>query len=224
MATYHYESSLFLRSSGNNPTANAQSNANALYDVFSQCDNRFSHTVDDNYLVFDNKFRIELTQSSNNIRLNCTKLDGTVILAKDSGLAYDSERYVNIYITPYLFYCYFTKNGSKESNLFIYSKGDDYYYGVGNTNGSLPDSLTDIVNINSLPASATYSIQKISQKALSSYVMFSSNCLLVADGGTFTVLDTLKSCSNVPALSTISVNNVNYLAIGTNTLIEAPTS
>ena len=222
MATYHYESSIVLHSSGSDTTANAKYNANALYNVFSQCDSRFSHTTDDTYLVFDNKLRIALTQDGNNIRLNCARLDGTVILAKNSGLTYDATRYVNIYTTPYLFWCYFIKNNAREGGLFIYSKGDDVYYGVGNTDSCVADRLTDIVNVNSLPATATYSIQKISQKALTSFVMFSSNCLLVADGGTFAVLDTLKSCSNVPFLSTVSINNVNYFAIGYNTLIEAP--
>ena len=140
-------------------------------------------------------------------------------LDKRNGIVNDAYRNVDIYVTPYAIWCVFTKSGTKEAAFFIYAKDDDAYYGTGSLN---VDGITDMVNFNNLAPVATYGIQKITQKALTSFVAFSSNCLLVANGGTFSILDSLKSCSVVTYGSTVSINNVNYFAIGTNTLIEAP--
>ena len=87
------------------------------------------------------------------------------------------------------------------------------------------DQANNIVNINTLAPTATYHFQKISSSALiSPYIMFSTNCVVSASGGTFEIFEDFRSCSTIPVLSTISINNKNYFAIGTNVLVEAPAS
>ena len=218
MATVYYEDSIYL-----DPYA-AASTASNFYGLFSKYDNRFTYTSGDTYVTFDNKFRIDFSNSGYHVYINCVATDGTAILTKDSGLSYATTRRADIYITDYAIWAKFTSDNlynNGQCSIFIYTKGNTTFWGVGSVQ---LDSLTDIVNLSGVAPILNYSIQKISQKAISNAVMFSSDCVAVSNGGNYIVFDSLCSCSTVSHLSTISVNSTNYFAIGTNTLIASPTS
>ena len=228
MATQIYSDQVTLVSS-----SKATTNTN-IYNLFSRYSNKFTYDSTDNTVVYDNRFKFSFSDggswSGGTIRIY--DMNGTQLVASSSQNYRDTYTVdVSIIVTAHSFL--FRNNSWTYSSgygpfwFFIYDKNSTTVYaGVTNqgSNNAI-DQISNIVNISTAAPTANYIFQKLSSRSLvSPYVMFSTTNIITSTNGAFEVLEDFRSCSNIPVLSTVSINNKNYFAIGTNTLVEAPSS
>lgn len=187
-----------------------------IYGVISKYDNRFSYTSGDSFIRVNNTFDVKFTLDSNSylcidgrqtpINNNTT---GTVTIVTSTSLFYFLFKTNNAANTPITGFCWLHEN-SKE------------FFGVAVRNVSTGqiDSMyfSDML---SSPKNTNYAIKRHAQfQLISPNIVFITTSILADNGGNYTVLQDLRSCSNVVFDSTISVSHSNYYAIGTNTLIR----
>lgn len=228
MATQIYSDQVYLTA-----TSKATTNTN-IYNLFSRYSNKFTYDTDNDLVVYDNRFKFSFSDGGNwsGGYIRIYQMDGTELVATSTYDYRDSfTTNVSIIVTTHSFL--FRKNdwtynhGHGPFWFYIYDKSNTNLY-TGFTMQSVDnaiDQTTNMVNVNTASPTANFTFQKISAKALvSPYIMFSTNCIVASDNGAFEIFEDFRSCSTIPVLSTISINNKNYFAIGTNTLVEAPAS
>lgn len=225
MATQIYNDTLSL-----NASSKAYTNTN-VYNLFSRYSNKFTYDSTNNVVVYDNRFKFSFCDggASYNGYIRVYSMDLATNYITIQNINGSATVNVKIVITEHSFVFYTMNNTGSSYGPFcfaIYNKSaSNCYVGVSPHSYPSVDAITNFVNINTLAPVANYSIQRITNNPLNSpYVLFSTTSALVSVGGTFEILEDFRSCSNVDNLSTVSINSKNYLAVGTNTLVEAPAS
>lgn len=224
MATQIYNDVITLYASNK-----ASTNTN-VYNLFSRYSNKFTYDSDNNVVVYNNLLKFSFSDggswSGGHLRIYSMDLSTTY---SDIQEYRDSQTLnVTLVVTEHSF-TFFQPSSTYQYGPFcvaFYSKSATNSYAGISPNGSLNiDSISTFVNANTLAPVANYAIQRITTRTLNSpYVLFSTTNALVSSAGNFEILEDFRSCSNVSTLSTISINNKNYFALGTNTLVEAPAS
>lgn len=217
--------------------------ASVTYNLLSKYDNRFSYTSGNNYIDVDNKFTLVFSVSSSSYVNTCTiglrtpdspstdiiqwtfRCTGWNMLA--------STWYARLIKTEHLYYLEFLPQ--TVSGDYSYMGGVVYwgildgknYFGILGSSAGTSIAYTSR-NIESIPIAciengiATYQIQKIANYRLNALDIFFTPISVISDNssGEFSVPDDFCSCSNITYRNTISTNNKNYYAVGTNTLVE----
>jgi len=218
MATRYYESSFqLIKTDRDTSLAN-------LYNCFHQFDNRFTVESGTGYIVFNNMVKLDIIASSSTGNPTWRYLNPLDTAVVSSTQSFNGSYTAKIVITEHSFLC--RASSSSSFVLFIYIKDNNtaYLSLSGNSTANL-DALTNIyrMNTNGIGDVSGYGFQKICNvQLISPYVLFSTANVITTSGGNFALLDDFRSCSVVSPFSTVTINNKNYMAIGTNTLVEAP--
>lgn len=219
MATQMYDTTIFLTSS------DREAMLDNFYNCFSTYDTRFTQESGTKYLVFDNRIKIDVIAGSSIRYLDMN--DNVIITAGSFTNRYQTEL-VRIIITDHSFYATVCKDSQWGYTFFIYESSATITYlalYLDTTRALDYSSYIYRFDSNGLLTTSGFSIVKICSTQLSSpYILFSTTCAIITSAGSVGVLPDFRSCSLVTRYSTVTVNNKNYLAIGTNTLVEAPSS
>ena len=223
--------------------------ANLVYRAFSAQDNRFTRSG--NVITVDNKFNmIFATYSSSSYeysaRIDVTPVGDTSNVLQSywfqytrgmSGADHPNRWDVKLIRTDNTFHLEMLayKNSSIINTcggLFYWYIDDNYenYFGDISSNigggSSIPYTSWSIENmtISHIEGnSSSYRIRKLANYKLNNFDLFFAPICVISDvNGSFTNEIDFCSCSNVTYRNTISTNNKNYYAVGTNTLIELP--
>ena len=226
MATQIYNDTVTIAS------ANKQTTNTNIYNLFSRYSNKFTYDSTNNEIIFNNMLVLSFSDggswATGNVKIMSLDRSTTYVSYQQYRDTYTIRVKIIITDHSFMFYNMDTTYSSDFGPfwLVLYLKdASSCYAGLSYRGNNAIDSITNFVNINTLAPVTSYSIQKISTKALNSpYILFTTACMLINSGGDFALLEDFRSCSPILALSTVSINNKNYFAVGTNTLIEAPAS
>ena len=223
MATRYYETSFQIIKTDRDATLTN------LYDSFHQFDNRFTVESGTGYIVFNNMVKLDIIAASSSGTPTWRYLNPLDTVVISSTLNFNGSYTARIVITEHGFLCRATTTSYSNANfiLFFYIKDNNTAYinlsGNSGTNNIDSYSNTYRMNTNGVGDVSGYGFQKICNVQLvSPYVLFSTANVITTSNGNFAVLDDFRSCSVVSPFSTVTINNKNYMAIGTNTLVEAP--
>lgn len=218
MATQVYDTEIYLNSYDRTVMMNS------FYNCFSRFDPRFTQESDTLYIVFDNRVKFDFEGRE----LRYLDMNNNTIISAGEFANRNQTVQIKIVITEHSFYAELIPNYNYGYIFFIYEGSSTItYLALYLDSRKIIDSGSYIYRFDStgLLSVSGFSIVKICTTRLSSpYILFSTNCVVVTSTGTVGVLGDLRSCSTVTQYSTVTVNNKNYLAIGTNTLVEAPSS
>ena len=186
--------------------------ADSIYNILSKYDNRFTHTTGTTIINVDDIFDLTITKSGSYY------IDGKKVPFED-GITYN----VTTIITDTIVSMSFLNRGSPHKQVAIcwIKQGTKNYFGVSldGTNKAPIENLS-FRSIEE-PNNTYYQILKHAQFSLvGSSIVFITSSVLSDGAGNFTVLNDLRSCSNVTFNTTVSVNHSNYYAMGTNTLVR----
>jgi len=191
--------------------------ADAFFTIITMYDSRFSHTAGTDTITvdsFDIVFSYDgaggatmsMIDGRNFIDAGGT-VDYTFMLLITDTVFYFLLKTQNVANTPVTSICWIKEEGVS-------------YFGVA-IQGSSNGQIESIAFANKTNGGRYYAIKKHAQFSLiSNAIVLITTSIIGDNGGAFQVLDGLRSCSNVPFNTTVSINNVNYYAIGTNTLVR----
>lgn len=219
MATQMYDTTVWLISTDRDTMLDN------FYNCFSTYDPRFTQESGTKYVVFDNRIKIDVVAGSS---IRYLDMNDNVIITAGNFSNRNQSELVRIIITDHSFYATVCQNSQWGYTFFIYESSSTITYLALylNTNYALDNSnYIYRFDSNGLLTTSGFSIVKICTTQLSSpYILFSTTCAIITTAGSVGLLPDFRSCSLVTRYSTVTVNNKNYLAIGTNTLVEAPAS
>jgi len=223
----------------------ATSAANMTYQMLSKYDNRFSYTAGTTTIIVNNKFNISVAAYGRSqrfyVNLSISAVDNPSTVLSTGAYLYTTWNHrsggwnVTLYRTDDTYYLSIRpvdgtgENGQLGGVIYwhIDSQGHDYFGMLGNTDktSTLYTSWSiESMNILCVDNGITnYQVKKLANYKLNNFdLFFAPMSILVSSTGDFSKLDSFCSCSNVTYRNTISTNNKNYYAVGTNTLIELP--
>lgn len=213
-----------------------------LYTVLSAYDSRFSYTPGTNVINVSNKYNLVLTAYMSSFRGTATvsiydSTDPSLLLGSWTYryIGYSTQakgwnvRFIKTEHTFYLEFIPANPSGEYLSlggvvSILTYDNKD--YFGIygSSSDSEVYYSNRYIESFNMLCVDSKvsgYQVRKIANYKLNAFdLFFTPICVLVNGSGGFINLDEFSSCSNVTFRNTISTNNKNYYALGTNTLIE----
>ena len=191
--------------------------AQNIFTVISKYDDRFTYTEGNDYITVDNSFNITFETSSES-SVNGLIIDGITSMPAGTFT-------VTIIITNTIFYFLFKTNDDANTPVggFCWIKEQNInYFGV-NSKGSNVGQI-DLMNFSdktNIPENRYYKIKRHAQFSLiSQSILFVPISIIADNGGNYKLLSELRSCSTVTFNTMISINHINYYAIGTNTLIR----
>ena len=224
--------------------------ADLVYRVLGAQDNRFTRSG--NVITVDNKFNmIFATYSKSSSYEQSARIDVTPVRDTSnvlqtywfqytqgmSGSAHPNRWDVKLIRTDNTFYLEVLayKNSSILTMCgglfywYVNDKSENYFGAIGSdidhsvilpyTSWSIETMLISCIESNS----SSYQIRKLANYKLNNFDLFFAPICVISDAnGSFTNEIDFCSCSNVTYRNTISTNNKNYYAVGTNTLIELP--
>lgn len=195
----------------------------ALYNFIHRFDERI--TLDDGKLTFDNKFKVDFSNSSRpKISLICN--DETTISLTSMGYWPSSPICISTLIITETMFCFFGKRKNYTEGsftlLWLKNQSRDFFGAIG---GESHGYCSDINLISSLydandSTKGTYSIGKVANfNVISPQIIYANTFLLVNSIGDIAFINNLVNSSNTPISSTITIDGKNYFVIGTNTLL-----
>lgn len=211
-------------------TSTGENYAQCIYELFSAHDNRFTHEAGTDYILVDNKFKIQFFKGGwDHLGFRVLDLNDNIIFSRSTSAGGNNNIAMynaDLLCTTNFFYAYvYSATGTDNGFCFFWhTKNDKNFVGL-----TLPENggvLTAGYIENSTIAciedsSALFKFCKPSDYTLvSPKIAFSNIQLIYGNTGTFSIVDELKSCSLIPFKTTITINGKNYYAIGQNTLLE----
>jgi hypothetical protein len=222
--------------------------ANCLYQILSANDNRFTYTSGTDVITVDNKFNLVCSAKSSSSGRTSVQIDITPIndtsdvinsyyfkLIEGSSASSTVNSWVCTLMQSDNMYYLSVRglyNGSIKSTtggVFYWhvDNGHNYFGIISNGASSTTSYTTWSIETMLITCpenySTTYQIRKFADYKLNNFDLFFAPISVMSDvSGEFVKLEELCSCSNVTYRNTISTNNKNYYALGTNTLIELP--
>lgn len=188
---------------------NAQNTAN-MYAILSKYTNQFAYTSGTATLVYDDTVSVSLGGS----------YDYTVYIdGRSLGFRGPNTYTVTSLVSETFYYFIAFSNSTSPAWSMCWIKSNGlYYFGAGT--GAYID------NIGFACKTAPYDNRNYTIKKHAQFSLISPNILfltasVISDGaGNYNTINDLRSCSTVPFASTVSINNVNYYAVGTNSLVR----
>lgn len=192
---------------------------NQLFALLSRHSNKFTHEDESEYIEVDNRMTLHVRQSDNGwawIKLQIDVINpenNSVIAAFITGIQ-DGTFSVDVYKGDDTIVF---KIGNAATLTFIFKSNSVYF-----TSRSVAiETTTGQAIADSYSLSTNYTVKKIADYSLSIRdLFFTDTCVILNPDGEYDVIQDFSSCSNVTYNTTLSLNNKNYYAIGTNTLIE----
>ena len=192
-------------------------NADNIFNVIRNYDDRFTHTAGTTTLTvdgFDIVIRYNGSGGAADMYLDdrwwfpaSVSGDFTYFLIITETVFYFLIKTQNAANTPVTGFCWIKENGIN-------------YFGVAVRNQST-GQIDSMSFTNKTNGGTYYAIKKHAQFALNSQsILFISASVMADNAGNYQVLSGLRSCSTVTFNTEVSINYINYYAIGTNTLIR----
>jgi len=206
--------------------------ADAMYNFIHQYDNRITK-VDDTILQFSDKFKVNFrTTVSGQTAIPLLDMNGNQLTSYSRNSGANYTRSVTL-IADTNFLCY--KEETFYKWFWIMLDGENYFSFMFNSTGSDGSGNYEIDNEHYNNTAYNYGkFTKIEDSSVKNFripknfpysvispkIMFSDTAVIINSSGEAKKINFLKTCSTVPLESNVAVNNKNYYAIGTNTLIE----
>lgn len=207
---------------------------NMLYNIIGKHDERFSFTSGSDHIRVNDSFNLTFDRTAVNwnrfANLYVKNSDGTSTVQSCS-FQYLTDNTnagtwnVRLIRDTHLYYVEFVGSNGPASfgGVFFWANYNNKNY-VGAMGSSLTYSTRYIesMTIGGVETEiTTYSIKKIANYSLGlSNLFFTPLTVLLSSTGTYDTIEGLYSTSNLTYKNTISTNNKNYYALGTNTVIE----
>lgn len=204
----------------------------AVYSMLSKYDDRFSYTPGTNVIDVDNAFSISCTGGWRNNNMRTVTFhthpfqDTSTTLYSVYCYFYPASFQVKLIKTEELYYLEFSYgSGVWGGVICLMNISNTYYFGVtalGNDSGGNKSAAIETATfVCPETGDITYAVRKIADYTLNITDLFFTPISVISNSsGEFVVPSDFYSCSNVTYRNTVSTNNKNYFAVGTNTLIE----
>lgn len=203
--------------------ANYANWASTIYSNISQYDSRLS--VENEVLKFGTKFGISISNASYPIGyIKYSDATSQSFSGANNAGYFPNNTKVDyqILITDNLFYLRLLKNkNSFGFQIFwVGTENYDVVCGIQGTKKAIDDSEYAIFyDVSSENKGNTYQVFKLANTTLTSpKILFANSTPFIGGGDNIVLIPNLLSSSTVANESTITINGVNYYAIGTNTL------
>lgn len=219
--------------------------ANMTYQILGKYDSRFSYTSGSTTIVVDDEFNLSISTGGSSYRYYIT-ISLATVESPSTTLATWNYLYttwnhlsggfeISLYRTSDTYYLSLLARDQSGDNsqiggvfyLHIDSHGRHYFGMLGNNSSGTTQYTTWGIETMGVICADTgvsgYQVKKLADYKLNNFdLFFAPMSILVDDAGDAVKLDSFCSCSNVTYRNTISTNNKNYYAVGTNTLLELP--
>jgi hypothetical protein len=189
-----------------------------IYNFISQYDNRFTFISADPSIQFSDKFKVSFQVNTHDVVVY--DLEGNTI-STYSGRNNGFTAAAVTFITSANFVSF--RIAADQAWHWIIQGNEDFFsmmyrswYGfdVDNTNQNTYFTRISTAAKNCIvPKNFNYTV-------VAPKMMFANHTVMIDTSGYALKLDGLQACSTVPTFSTVTVNNKNYYAVGTNTLVE----